>query len=319
MTTVWDQDTLWEKTKLYIARASTEEQEGVLFPFWSILALELLARTVVASVHPALLADPQSGPNMLYAFGYGKPERPRSVPASTVFKRCSVIVEDFTEGDVNGAIGLIELRNEELHSAGTPFAGLKTAVWLPDFYRLCKVLLRALDKELDDLFSEEEARAAETMIEAAAESLETEVNEYVAEVRAEFERLGEEEQERRRAIAERVVAEQLERAITVHDLGEALECTACGARAWKSGEFVRAGEPQAGEEYIVQEIVKIPTRLHCASCGLDISGHGRMHALGQGGLFTGQVHEDPASFYGIEFDISDVDLSELYEPDYGND
>jgi hypothetical protein len=319
MTTVWDPETLWEKTKLYVARAATEEQEGVLFPFWSILALELLARTVVASVHPALLADPQSGENLLYAFGHGEPERPRSVPASTVFKRCAVIVDDFTDGDVKGAIGLIDLRNEELHSAGTPFAGLKTGVWLPDYYRLCKVLLRALDKGLEDLFSEEEARAAETMIEAAAETLEAEVKAHVAEVRAAFEQRDQEERERRHAIAERVVAEQLERAVTALDLGVAVECPACGGQAWKSGEFVRAGEPQAAEEYIVREIVKIPTRLRCAACGLDVSGHGRMHALGQGGLFTGQVSEDPASFYSIEFDISEVDLSELYEEDYGND
>jgi hypothetical protein len=31
------------------------------------------------------------------------------------------------------------------------------------------------------------------------------------------------------------------------------------------------------------------------------------------------VHERPASFHNIEFDISDVDLAELYEPEYGND
>jgi hypothetical protein len=192
-------------------------------------------------------------------------------------------------------------------------------VWLPDYYRLCKVLLRALDKGLEDLFSEEEARAAETMIEAAAETLEAEVREYIAEVRLAFEKLGEEEQRRRLGVAARLVSERSDSAITAPDLGVAVECPACDGQAWKSGEFVRAGEPQAGEESIIQEIVKIPTRLQCAACGLDVSGHGRMHAIGQGGLFTGQVDEDPASFYNIEFDISQVDLSELYEDDYGND
>src|SRR6185312_3684295 len=160
VTTAWDQDVLWEKTKLYVARAASEEQEGPLFPFWSILALELLARTVLASIHPALLAHPQDGGNVLYAFGFGQPTRPRSIPAATVFRRCAVIIDDFTEGDVNGAIGLIELRNEELHSGGTPFAGLKTGVWLPDYYRLASTLLAALGKTLVDLFGEEEARAA---------------------------------------------------------------------------------------------------------------------------------------------------------------
>jgi len=44
-----------------------------------------------------------------------------------------------------------------------------------------------------------------------------------------------------------------------------------------------------------------------------------MHVIGLGGLFTGELREDPASFYNIEFDISDVDLSQLYEEEYGND
>jgi hypothetical protein len=280
----------------------------------------LLARTVVASVHPALLADPQQeGANLLYAFGFGQPKRLRSVPAATVFRRCAVVVDDFTDGDVNGAIGLIELRNEELHSGGTPFAGLKTGVWLSNYYRLTEILLRNLGKDLEDLFSEEEAQAARTMIAAAAEALESEVKQYIAEVRAAFEALGPEEQARRLAFGARVIGDRAEKAVAATDLGVIVECPACGGKAWVSGEFVRAGEPQAGEEFIVQEIVKIPTGLECPACGLTLSGHGRMHVIGHGGFFTGQLHEDPKSFYNIEFDISDVDLSELFEPEYGND
>ncbi len=317
--TIWDEDVLWEKTKLYVARAAREEQEGPLFPFWSILALEVLGRTVLASVHPALLADPQDGLNLLYAFGFGQPKRPRSIPAATVFRRCAVVVDDFTDGDLNGAIGLIELRNEELHSGGTPFAGLKTGVWLADYYRLTEILLRQLGKDLEDLFSEEEAQAAHKMIAAAAEALESEVKQYIAEVRAAFGQLGREEQARRLAVGARTVDDLAAKAVTAADLGVIVECSACGGKAWVSGEFVRAGEPQAGEEFIVQEIVKIPTDLECPACGLTLSGHGRMHAIGRGGFFTGQVREDPASFYNIEFDISDVDLADLYEPEYGND
>jgi len=241
------------------------------------------------------------------------------VPAATVFRRCAVVVDDFTEGDVNGAIALIELRNEELHSGGTPLAGLKTGVWLADYYRLCEILLGALDKELSDLFTEEEARAAETMIAAAAEALESEVKQYVADVRSAFQELESEEQDRRLARAAALAEELARRAVLPADIGVVIDCPACGGKAWVSGEFVRAGEPQAGEEFIVQEIVKIPTGLECASCGLKLSGHGRMHVIGHGGLFTDRIEEDPASFYNIEFDISEVDLSQLYEEEYGND
>lgn len=231
-TTIWDFDVLWEKTKLYVARAAREEQEGALFPFWSILALELLARSVLASIHPALLADPREGPHLLYAFGYGQPERARSVQASTVFKRCGVVIDDFTEGDVNGAIGLIDLRNEELHTGGTPFAGLKTGVWLADYYRLCQILLRALGKDLQDLFSDEEAAAAETMIAAAAEALEHEVRQLIADTKAAFEQLLPEEKAEQLARSAAVTAELTSRAVLPAELGFVIDCPACGGKAW---------------------------------------------------------------------------------------
>jgi hypothetical protein len=317
--TVWDEDLLWEKAKLYVERARNEDQSGPWFPFWSILALELLGRAVLASVHPALLADPREGEHILYAFGYGAPKRPRSIAAWTVFNRCSKVVEDFTEGDAAGAISLIELRNEELHSGGTPFAGLSTGVWLADYYRLCQILLSALGKELDDLFGEDDARAAETMIAGAAEEIEGEVKGEIAARRTSLEALSSEEQAERRIAARAFVDRNTSELQTAATVGFETPCPACESPAWMSGELVRLGDPQAHEDVIVQEAIKIPTRLQCAACGLDLIGHGRLHAAGRGGLFSAELSEDPASFYNIQFDLSDVDLAELYEPDYGND
>ena len=44
--------------------------------------------------------------------GTESPSRQRSIPAVTVFRRCVIVVEEFTESDAKGAIGLIELRNQ---------------------------------------------------------------------------------------------------------------------------------------------------------------------------------------------------------------
>jgi len=104
-----------------------------------------------------------------------------------------------------------------------------------------------------------------------------------------------------------------------HRLGKVVPCPACDSQAWLTGEFVRAGEPVAEEDAIVQEIVKIPTGLECAVCGLRILGHGRLHAIGFGGLFTGELREDPASFFDIEFEPTEEDFAKFFEPDYGND
>ncbi len=317
--TQWDPGALWEKTKLFAARASREEQEGMLFPFWSILALELLARTVVADVHPALLADPQDGENLLYAFGFGAPRRPKSVPAATVFRRCGKIVQDFTVPDVNGAIGLIDLRNEELHSGGTPFDGFTTAAWLADYYRLCKLLLSALGRDLDELFGPEQAKAADQMISGAAEQLVSEVNEYVAERKRWFKAQPKDDRQQLREAGAAWIKKREGEAWAPHLMAKTMECPACKRPAWMTGEFVRSGEPIAREDAIVQEIVKIPTHLECPVCGLQIHGHGRLHAIGLGGLFTGELREDPVSYFQIEFEPTEADFAKFMEPDYGNE
>jgi hypothetical protein len=317
--TGWQPDELWERTRLYAARAAREEQAGALFPFWSILALELLGRTVVSSVHPVLLADPQDADNLLYACGVVSLVRPRSVPSATVFRRCVKIVDNFTEADLKGTLGLIELRNEELHSGGTPFEGLRTSAWLADYFRICAVLLRHLGKDLADLFGPEQALAAERMIAAAMEELETEMRSYVAVLARRFQALDEQDWAARREAASRETLRRDNESWAPHQMGSVVPCPACGTEAWMTGELVRSGEPVTDEDAIVYEIIKIPTRLECSACGLEVVGHERLHAIGLGGLFARQFREDPASFFNIEFDASDVDLSEYFEPDYGNE
>lgn len=312
--TIWDAEQLWQKTRLYAARAASEEQEGPLFALWSVMAMELLGRTVVANVHPALLADPQNPDNLMYAFGLGQVRKPRSVPARTVFHRCAVIVDDFTDEELKSALALIELRNEELHSGGVPFEGLKTAAWLAGYYKVCEVMLRSLGWGMADMFGEEQAAAAEQIIAGAEEQLESEVRTYIALEARTFKRRNAEEQARLRTAATSRCEALAEEAISPHQMGNVAACPACGTDAWMTGDFVRLGEPVADEDAIVQEIIKIPTRLKCFACDLEIVGYGRLHAIGMGGLFAKQFREDPASYFDIEFDPS-----EYYEPDYGNE
>jgi hypothetical protein len=313
MVTEWDADAIWQKAKLFVARAEAEEQEGALFPFWSILALELIGRAVLASVHPVLLADPRDPENILHVFDLGGAGRPRSVPAATVFRRCARIVDDFTDADIRSAAALIELRNEELHGGGTPFANLSTAVWLAEYYRISQLLLRALQRDLGDLFGAEQAKAAQMMIDAADEVLVSEVNEEVAVARRAFEQLSEQEQTTRRQAAARAVQTELDASWAPHRMGRTVDCPACASGAWIAGEFVRSGEPSAEDDAIVQEIVKLPTRLDCGACGLTLNGHNRLHALGLGGLYTGTLREDPISYFNIDMEGPEEDF------DYGNE
>lgn len=63
------------------------------------------------------------------------------------------------------------------------------------------------------------------------------------------------------------------------------------------------------------DVHEAPTRFECFACGLVLSTEAQLHAAELGDLYSVEIGEDPASFYGID---TDPYLSD-YEPDYGND
>ena len=73
---IWSEEALLRKASVYVERASSVDPESGLEQLWSLIGLELLARATLARVHPALLADPQDGGHLLYAFGFGEPKPP---------------------------------------------------------------------------------------------------------------------------------------------------------------------------------------------------------------------------------------------------
>lgn len=315
----WDYESLWAKARLYVERASEQERDGSLYPFWSILALELLARATLASVHPALLADPREPSNMMFAFGYAQPRAPRSVAAKTVFLRCAQVVQEFTDDDVRSATALIEMRNEELHSGGTPFEGLGTSSWLIDHYRLCRILLTYLDKDLFELFGEEEARAAERIIEVQEKEILGEVKGTIASARKIWRALSGDERKQRRQSARMVLVATEGRALhSPNQAGKRIECPACKTAGWTTGEVVKTGRPRAGEDEILQTFTKLPTRFVCFACRLDLNGEAAMAAADLGNLFDIEIGEDPASFYGIATADS-VTAEDFFDDAYGND
>ena len=175
----WSHESLWLKAKLYATRAAEQDRQTPLFGFWSALTLELLGRSALASVHPSLLADPR-GDDVLYAVGFQSTSPPKSVPAKTVFNRCVVVIDNFTEDDFKSAQTFMMRRNAELHSGTLAFDSFPTEVWLAEYYRLCDLLLRAQNKTLGRLFGGEEARAARRMIRAAATDVRKRVLDYVS-------------------------------------------------------------------------------------------------------------------------------------------
>jgi hypothetical protein len=296
---IWSYDGLWQKTKLYVERALGEEREGPMFPFWAILALELLGRATLARVHPALLADPREGEHLMYAFGFASSKSPKSIPAATVFRRCQKIVPDFTEEDANFCDALISKRNEELHSGSPIFEDLPTAQWLARYYRVCGLFLASQDLTLQDLFGDAESRAATVLIAAEGAKLTSEAKEKIAASAKSYASLPAEEQSgKRNAVL---------LAVSTSNNGKTIKCPSCGSKAWMYGEPVKTSEPKLAGDSIVTELILIPTRLACRVCGLELNGHNLVHAAGLGGQFSITKEEDIFEAYAPDYD------------EYGND
>ena len=305
---VWSYDSLWQKAKRYAQRAMSEDREGPLFPFWASLALEFLGRATLAKVHPSLLADPTEGDNILYACGLGAAKTPKSVKAKTVFLRCQHIAAGFTKKDVEKTLTIVERRNAELHSGDTPFDGLQTKLWLPEYFRLCQLLLKSQQRSLDELFGAGEATAAQAMIDASDKKTAVTVKKAVQEKKKEFKAL-DSKVRRSKKSESRILS-----------LGRALPhsretiCPACSCSSRIFGEVVRLGEPKAVDEKLVRDIAILPVAFECFGCGLKLSGHTELHAADLGGQYSTTETIDPVDYYA-----PDLDPNDYYGEEYNNE
>lgn len=286
----WNYDTLWQKAKLYIDRALSEERDGPLFPFWAALALELLARATLAKVHPALLAEPDC---ILMAFDYDTGAKaPKSVMAKTVFLRCQKIVPGFGDEELKTCMSIIERRNEELHSGTLAFEEFPTSLWLSSYFRICKLLLSSQGQSLKAFLGRDEADAAEKMIAASEQQVLAAVQKAIADKKSEFGKLGLTEQQRRHGTSETSVEE-------LQDTSKHLvTCPACGAKAIITGERVRAGATRLEGELMHRDIAFLPTKFRCYCCELELAGHTSLHAAGLGGQYSITESYDPVERYG---------------------
>jgi len=323
----WSYEALFEKANIYMERALLADRNSSLFPFWSSLALELIGRATLSKIHPALIADPREGQNILHAFGYaaGK-ELPKTIGAKTIFLRLQIIVENFTPQEEKFCQSFINMRNEELHTGTPVFEGYSTNVWLTQFFKSVKILLQHQGKELSDLLGEDEAETAEQMISEYNHDLISKVNEKIKEFRDKFNAQKEEVREAlkhqpKALIPEYIVKEQL------HGKYKIVPCPSCSADALIVGKFISQSAPKVVEDMVSVHNNLLPVKLHCFCCGLTVSGNGELVVADQGGQFALEETFDPVDYYGIDpleelqnqgYSMRDVQSALGYD-DYGND
>lgn len=304
----WKSEDLWQKARLYFCRAYAVTREDPLFPLWSSLALEMLARASVAKIHPVLLADPQQGENILHACGFPSPTAPKSVPVKTVFHRLKVVLPGFTEDDFKFCTALMEMRNAELHSGDLPFDKYPAVKWFPQLCCVAKMLTEFCGKSLVDLLGADEARAAEEMIKGIKEKLHGEVARMVKVSGDAYKALPPEEKAAR-------AKEAIPRFIEAMDWkSKRCKCPSCGESGILHGEVVKTLEAKATKDGIEEQSVIMPRSFKCIVCGLTLPTVQHLLIANMADHFTVGTIADPKDYYGIEFDPSDY-----YEEDYGND
>lgn len=304
---VWTYDKLWLKAKVYIQKAFEEDRDGDMFPFWSAIALELIARATLASVHPVLLADPREGENILYVFGYHKKPlyNPISIPTKTVLERCEVVVANFTDSEKAFCKDITIRRNEELHSGGLGFDSYPTNKWLSKYFKVLKILLEFQKKSLEDFLGIDEADAAEEMIAEREATLEKSIRDRISKHKKFFDNLELIMKD------ERVEKSKLEKSFAIRHYRKDLTCPACGNLGMLGGKLISVSESIAGDSEIIQNLNVLPTYFKCFCCNLELNNHAELDVVELGGQYKMEEIYDPREYFDLEDREPDFD--------YGND
>jgi DNA-directed RNA polymerase subunit RPC12/RpoP len=303
----WSKDAFLVKAQRYAEVLAANPRDDWKFPFWASLTLELVARAALAYISPTLLAEKSDWNNIYFALGK-EPTASKFVPKSITFAevvtRLEAILPEFTPEMRNFSVSQMSRRNEELHSGSLPFEGMGTGGWLPTYYLVLKTLLESIEESLSYLFGEDEAVAAQTMIDALRDETRKAVRQTIAAHRTVWE-------QKQREGQESLAAEAL--AWASRHSGHRVECPACGSKALVTGSAVRPAIKQMNGDVITEKQDFLPAKFECVACGLKISGFSHLNASGLGDTFT-------ATF---TYEVSDLfpeseDEYPEYEPDYND-
>jgi hypothetical protein len=294
----WDSATLLSKAQRYIEEMQEHSHSDWKAGLWASLALELLARAALSKFSPALLADATSWHNLSYALGYTPKVTkflPKSIATADVLTRLNELLPDFDEELRKFCLIHAGNRNAELHSAEMPFEDASISTWLPSFYRSCEVLGKSLGTALEDLFGDDEAKAAKKVMAAAKDAA---ANSVMGSIKA-HKTVWEGKLERERA----KLAMQAEVWAKRQD-GHVVDCPACASKALLYGDPITEPKKTIKDDLITEIQTCLPTKFECVACNLKISGLSQLTASGLGDPYKRTFTYDAADYYKPDDEMS---------------
>src|SRR5690349_21534482 len=92
-------EALFAKSRVFILKALRRKEEGDFeeYQLWASLSLELLGKSILASIHPSLVADPTHYQSLFAASGINLSTDLKTIAAHTLFDRLRHLSNSFDE------------------------------------------------------------------------------------------------------------------------------------------------------------------------------------------------------------------------------
>lgn len=307
-------EALLTKSRVYARRSlQLSNADPELCQLWASLALELLAKSALARIHPSLVVETDNPNSLLEANGIHTGTRIRTITAKVTYTRLKHTVRHFGTPAFKACDELAERRNAELHSAVAAFAAMPLATWEGDYWNAAALILSSMGLTLDEWIGADSQAPKEllrNLQHAKRESAKKRVEQAAEAIRWESEG-------KRRAKDQLALLIERSKAFRPSEFQDRFrypnldryweqECPACGAQGILGGDKTydepASDQSSADPGIEIIDLEYTPVEFYCPTCELSLEGEDALDAVDLGDVYS-------------EEDWREIE----YEPDYGND
>jgi hypothetical protein len=302
-------DALMGKSQAYIARALAAKAAGSMgeYQLWASLALELVGKAALATIHPCLVADPQSKFSLFAAAGMCISPDIKTITANTLFDRLTHVSKHFDENAKKFCTNMSEKRNAELHSGEAAFEGAVASTWEGRYWHTVEIILETSESSLESWLGADKAKAPKELLTQYMHAMTQAAKIRVETAAGSFNARAKKEREEAHAKAAAIPIWAMRPSFTQHaDHIWDAECPACKSRSFLAGiKYDEEVSEDDNEDDPFEELVDVSyvaEEFLCPSCGLHLDSR------------------DAVGAAGLDFNYVETEARQReHEPDYGND
>ena len=298
---------IFNKSKTYILKGlrAKEASDFEEYLLWASLALELLGKSVLANIHPSLIADPQHSASLFAASRVLISADVKTITCNTLFERLAHISYRFDTNVKKFCNSIAQRRNAELHSGELSLKAINLDVWEKKYWHAAQILLECMEFSLESWLGANEAKAPKEIIKHASQACISAALIKVEKAKENFLSKPKKEQKTKLKEASTKYTYHYSRLFNLlADQEWEVVCPACTGRAFLAGmlhheevidEFFSTYEEEVVQDFLAEEF-------HCPVCDLHLYSYDEIEAV------------------GLETNHTETSIREReYAPEYGND